>query len=80
MEKLCEKIKVKDYCRIDVFVNNVSGEIIVIEVNTLPALTCSTVIFQQAGKENPPLNPLKFLEKIISNSFSSLSRFPVMNR
>ena len=67
MEKLCEKVGVKDYCRIDVFVNGETGEIIVIEINTLPALTSSTVIFQQAGKENPPLNPLGLLEKIISN-------------
>lgn len=68
MKKLCEKINVKDYCRIDVFVNNLKNEIIVIEVNTLPAMTSSTVIFQQAGKENPPISPLKLIENIISNS------------
>ncbi len=69
VQKLCEKVNIKDYCRIDVFVNNSSGEIIIIEINTLPALSPSTVLFQQAGKENPPMNPLKFLEKIISNKF-----------
>jgi len=69
VEKLCEKVNIKDYCRIDVFVNNTSGEIIIIEINTLPALSPSTVLFQQAGKEVPPMNPLKLLEKIISNKF-----------
>lgn len=68
MEILCKKIGIRDYCRIDVFVNSNTKEIIVIEANTLPALTCSTVIFQQAGKENPPATPLKFIENIISNS------------
>lgn len=65
-EKLCEKIGIKDYCRIDVFANNSTGEIIIIEINTLPALTPSTVLFQQAGKESPAMSPLELLENIIS--------------
>ena len=65
-EKLCERIGIKDYCRIDVFVNSTTGEIIIIEINTLPALTPSTVLFQQVGKETPAMSPLEFLEKIIS--------------
>ena len=65
MELISEKIGIKDYCRIDIFVNTISSEIIVIEFNTLPALTPSTVIFQQAVKEINSLSPLDFVLKII---------------
>jgi D-alanine--D-alanine ligase len=51
-EVLCEKIGVKDYCRIDLFANDKTDEIIIIEINTLPALTPSTVLLQQITKEN----------------------------
>jgi D-alanine-D-alanine ligase-like ATP-grasp enzyme len=48
---------------------NVStGELIIIEVNTLPGLTPSTVLYHQALAENPPLFPLQLLEKIIKNA------------
>jgi len=63
MELISEKIKIKDYCRIDIFVNTDSHEIIVIEFNTLPALTPSTVIFQQAEKNG--MNPREFIRLII---------------
>ncbi|BED92123.1 MAG: D-alanine-D-alanine ligase [Candidatus Improbicoccus pseudotrichonymphae] len=65
VEKLCEKVKIKDYCRIDLFANNKTNEIVIIEINTLPALTPSTVLFQQAAKEPSPINPLNLLENII---------------
>lgn len=67
VEKLCETVGINDYCRIDVFVNNSTEEIIIIEINTLPGLSPSTVLFQQGAKEIPSLNPLKLLEKIILN-------------
>jgi len=47
-----------------------TGELIIIEVNTLPGLTPSTVIYHQALAENPPMYPTEFLERIID-----LSRF-----
>jgi hypothetical protein len=40
----------------------------IIEANTTPALTPSTVIFHQALDENPKMYPVDFLEKIIENS------------
>jgi len=63
MEKVAEKVGVKDYCRIDCFVNNKTDEVIIIEVNTLPGLSPSTVLFQQAAANNQ--TPLEFLEDII---------------
>jgi D-alanine--D-alanine ligase len=59
-----KNIGVKDYCRIDIFANVITEEMIIIEFNTLPALTPSTVIFQQAAKESEFMNPLDFILKI----------------
>ena len=52
VEKIAEIFNIKDYCRIDIFYNKISDELIVIEINTLPALTPSTVLFQQAAMQN----------------------------
>ena len=68
IEKIAQKIGIRGYARIDVFVQIKTGNVIVIEINTLPGLTPSTVIFHQALAENLPIYPLKLLEKIIKNS------------
>lgn len=56
------------YSRIDAFVNTENGDVMIIEANTLPALTPSTVIFQQALAEKPALFPLQLLEEIIQSA------------
>jgi len=66
-QRAAEKCGVEDYCRIDMFANNKTGEVIVIEINTLPGLSPSTVLFQQAAKEKPPLSPLALLERIMES-------------
>jgi D-alanine--D-alanine ligase len=66
MEITAKECGVKDYCRIDIFANNKTNEIIVIEINSLPGLSPSTVLFQQGAKEEPPLYPMELLEYIIS--------------
>lgn len=63
--KLANIIGIAGYARIDAFVNRRTGELIIIEVNTLPGLTPSTVIFHEALAEEPPLYPKEFLEEII---------------
>ena len=63
IEKAAKVMGLKNYARLDIFVNNKTNKIILIEANTLPALTPSTVIFHQALCEG--LNPRMFLEKII---------------
>ncbi len=65
-QKLAEKVGIRDYCRIDAFANNATDEIIIIEINTLPGLSPSTVLFQQGAKETQPLHPKALLEYIIS--------------
>lgn len=53
------------YARIDAFINRKTGDVHIIEVNTLPALTPSTVLFHQGLAEKKPLSPRALLEKII---------------
>ena len=64
LEFISEKIGIKDYCRIDIFANTISEKIKIIEFNTLPALTPSTVIFQQSAKEDPSMSPLDLILNI----------------
>jgi D-alanine--D-alanine ligase len=68
VEEVARKLDIRGYARIDVFANVRNGDIIVIEVNTLPALVPSTVLYHQALAENPKIYPLELLEKIISSS------------
>ncbi|MFH1012364.1 MAG: hypothetical protein V1760_01315, partial [Candidatus Peregrinibacteria bacterium] len=64
MEQVAKTLGLAGYARIDAFMHVRTGELIIIEANTAPALTPSTVLFQQALAENPPLEPLAFLERI----------------
>ncbi|OGJ51227.1 hypothetical protein A2307_01250 [Candidatus Peregrinibacteria bacterium RIFOXYB2_FULL_33_20] len=70
IEKVAQSLNISGYARIDAFMHIKTGELIIIEVNTLPGLTPSTVIYHQALAENPPMYPTEFLERIID-----LSRF-----
>ena len=65
IEKAAKALNIKNYARLDIFVNNITNKIILIEANTLPALTPSTVIFHQALVEG--MTPKEFLEKLIEN-------------
>ncbi|MSR71705.1 MAG: hypothetical protein EXS50_03570 [Candidatus Taylorbacteria bacterium] len=67
MKKLSEKIGITGYSRIDAFMHTVSGNIVVIEINTLPGLTPSTVLYHQGLAESKPLFPTNLLEKLIEN-------------
>ncbi len=67
-EKLATKIGIRNYARIDAFMNVTTGALLVMEVNTLPALTPSTVLYQQALSEKPQIFPIELLEKIIKNT------------
>ena len=64
-ELVAEKVGIEGYCRIDMFMYVKTGDIIVIEVNTTPALTPSTVLYHQALAEKEPVFPTEFLEGLI---------------
>lgn len=56
---------IEGYARLDLFFNTKSNHIMIIEANSLPGLTASTVIFHQGLAEDPPLYPRAFLEKLV---------------
>ncbi len=66
--ELATKIGIKGYARIDAFMDVKNGDLLVIEVNTLPGLTPSTVLYHQGLAENPQMFPRELLEKIIKSS------------
>lgn len=67
IEFVAEKLGINGFARIDAFLNVKTGDILVIEANSIPGLTPSTVIYHQALAENPPLSPTKFLESIVDH-------------
>jgi len=67
IEVLAKQIGIKGYSRIDSFVNMKTGDLQIIEVNTLPGLTPSTVFYHQALAENPAILPHDLLELLIQN-------------
>lgn len=71
IKKIAQTLKIENYARIDIFYNINTLKVIVIEANSLPGLTPSTVIYHQALAESPPLSPTGFLELIISNKLNS---------
>lgn len=68
MELVAQRLGIGGYARIDAFMHRKTGELIIIEANTTPALTPSTVIYHQALEENPPMYPTAFLEKIMETA------------
>ena len=70
VEIAAKALDLRNYARLDLFFHRFSGEVILIEVNTLPALTPSTVLYHQALAANPPLFPTHFLEKIVEHAWS----------
>ncbi len=67
IEKLAKEIGIEGYSRIDAFAHVRTGELLIIEVNTLPGLTPSTVLYHQALAETPPILPRELLETLIKN-------------
>ena len=65
---LAEKIGIKHYSRLDFFYHMLSHEIIIIEMNSLPALTPSTVLYHQMLASEYAVSPTKGLERLIKAS------------
>ena len=65
IEKTAAALGIQNYARIDIFYNIRTNQILVIEANSLPGLTPSTVIYHQALAEPAPLYPREFLELLI---------------
>lgn len=67
IEKVAERLGISGYARIDTFMQVDTGGLIVLEANTMPALTPSTVLFHQGLAEPKPIAPLALLEKLVEN-------------
>lgn len=63
IKQVVQNLGIRGYARIDIFFNRITDQTIIIEANTLPGLSPSTVLFQQACQEN--YSPQEFLSKII---------------
>lgn len=70
VEKAAKALGIQNYARLDIFFNRLSEKMILIEANTLPGLTPSTVIYHQGLAEEPSLTPLALLDKIISSKLN----------
>lgn len=65
VETVAKTLNIQNYARLDIFFHVHTNRTIVIEANSLPALTPATVLYQQALCEQPPMYPRNFIEKII---------------
>ena len=68
LKKVAERVKLNAYARVDFFYHLESQHVLMIEINTLPALSPSTVLFQQALNHKNPLSPKQLLLHIIDLS------------
>ncbi|XP_062094865.1 uncharacterized protein LOC133800815 [Humulus lupulus] len=65
IELIASTLQLEGFSRIDAFVNADSGEVLIIEVNTVPGMTPSTVLIHQALSEEPPMYPHQFFRTLL---------------
>lgn len=65
IELIANTLELEGFSRIDAFVNVDNGEVLVIEVNTVPGMTPSTVLIHQALSEEPPVYPHRFFRTLL---------------
>jgi D-alanine--D-alanine ligase len=63
--RVANALGIAGYGRIDAFMHRETGEVIIIEANSLPGLTPATVFYHQGLAEEPPLPPRDILEMIV---------------
>ncbi|XP_002983726.2 uncharacterized protein LOC9643966 [Selaginella moellendorffii] len=65
IELVANTLQLEGFARIDAFMNVDTGEVIVIEVNTVPGMTPSTVLIHQVLAETTPLFPREFFRAVV---------------
>nr|CAB3459049.1 unnamed protein product [Digitaria exilis] len=73
IEIMANTLGLEGFSRIDAFVNVRSGEVLLIEVNTVPGMTPSTVLIHQALAEEPPVYPHRFFRTLLDLAFERSS-------
>lgn len=71
IEETAKILGIQNYARIDIFFNRLTEKMVVIEANTLPGLTPSTVIYHQALAEKEPMSPHVFLSKLVATKLQN---------
>jgi hypothetical protein len=59
---------IEGFARVDAFADTRTGDVVVIEANTVPGMTPSTVLFHQALAETPSLEPAAFLARAVEHA------------
>lgn len=59
---------IEGFARIDAFADVNTGDVVVIEANTVPGMTPSTVLFHQALAETPSVEPAAFLAQAVEHA------------
>jgi D-alanine--D-alanine ligase len=77
VELIAAELKLEGFSRVDAFVNTKTGDLQVIEVNTVPGLTPSTVLFHQALAEDPPIPPEMFFRAAVDEALQTHPPAPV---
>jgi D-alanine--D-alanine ligase len=77
IEIVANTLGVEGFARIDAFVHADTGEVIIIEANTVPGMTPSTVLIHQALTETPPMYPRSFFRKVVELALLQHSRKPL---
>ncbi|XP_078166190.1 D-alanine-D-alanine ligase family [Carex rostrata] len=81
IETIAATLGLEGFSRIDAFVSVETGEVLVIEVNTVPGMTPSTVLIHQALAEQPPIYPQQFFRKLLDLALVRTKyRNPIFNR
>lgn len=71
IERAAQELGIRGYARLDAFVERATGKVMLIEANTLPGLTPSTVLFHQGIAATPALMPLQLLERIVEAGWTA---------
>ena len=59
---------VEGFARVDAFADARTGDVVVIEANTVPGMTPSTVLFHQALADEPSVEPAAFLARAVEHA------------
>ncbi|CAI5484549.1 unnamed protein product [Closterium sp. Yama58-4] len=68
IEMVANALNIDGFARIDAFMHADTGEVIVIEANTVPGMTPSTVLMHQALAESPPIRPRDFFAMAVEHA------------
>eukprot|EP00850_Spirogloea_muscicola_P020693 SM000223S07321 [mRNA] locus=s223:149769:156929:- [translate_table: standard] len=75
MELVANTLGLDGFARVDAFLHVDTGEILVIEANTVPGMTPSTVLYQQCLAEKPLIYPREFCRRVVDHALAR-SRCP----